>query len=393
MKWGGTLGSGGECLGRRPALDGVRAVAVAAVIAQHLGMPWLANLGVLLFFTLSGFLITTLLLEEAEANGRVSLLRFWGRRALRLLPALAALVAVVGGYCLVVPGFLFGRPTLDGVPWVLGYAANWRIAGGHSLGLFQHLWSLAVEEQFYVVWPLLVVLLAAREPGRGRERAVLLMSVAGVLAVFVQRAVLMPGAVDGSLISRTDAVADQLLVGCALAAVWRLLHGRPLRWRRAVAWGLLGAAAAGHVWLAGAPVSRPFPAALTTSGGYVALALANAALIAHVVVHRGGPVARLLAWRPLVAVGRRSYGLYLWQLPAIGFVAYYVSLGPLVKGVVAVPLSLALAWLSFRFVEQPFLRRQERLRPAAAAEPAAAEPAPSAPPWPAPAVPQLTGGG
>ena len=372
-------------LGRRPALDGIRAVAVGAVLAQHLGMPWLANLGVLLFFTLSGFLITTLLLEEAEANGKVNLLQFWGRRALRLLPALAVLVAVLGGYCLLVKDFLFGPPTLDAVPWVLGYVANWRIAAGHSLGLFQHMWSLAVEEQFYLAWPLLVAFLAVRSPGRGRERTVLFLSVAGIIAVFAQRAILMPGPVDGARISGTDVIADQLLVGCALAAVWRLVQARALPWRREVGWGLLALGAAAHAWLAGAPVKRPFPAVASTSGAYLALAFANAALIAHVLLADRSPVTRALAWRPLVAIGRRSYGLYLWQLPVIGFVAYYVSLDTLTKTAVSVPIVLAIAWLSYKFVEQPFLRWKDRLRPARQPVEPVAAPA-SAPVGPSPAL-------
>lgn len=367
-------GSGAESaparLGHRGALDGIRAVAVTAVVLQHLRVPWLANLGVLLFFTLSGFLITTLLLEEAAGGGRISLLRFWGRRALRLFPALAVFLGVVTAYCLIDRRFPFSPPTLDAIPWALGYAANWRLVQGHSLGLLDHLWSLAVEEQFYLVWPLIVALVAAKGRERSREVTVIVVSLAGMVAVAVQRGVLMPGPVNPLRIAGADVIADQLLLGCALAGAWRLMTEHP-GWRRpAVGWGALVVAAAGHLWLAGAPVKRAFPAGLSTTIAYVVLALANGALILHVLLCERSPIAWSLSRRPLVAIGRRSYGLYLWQLPVIAFVSYYVTPDGIGRAAVAIPATLAIACLSYQFVELPFLRRKDRLR--SAPEPAEA---------------------
>ncbi len=300
-----------------PALDGLRAVAVVGVMLFHGGISWMPGgfLGVDVFFVLSGYLITTLLLRERVGTGRIDLRAFWVRRLRRLLPALLVLLAVVA----VASPFLLDpaqRTTLrgDGLA-ALGYVANWRFVvteqsyfSGTPSPL-RHLWSLAVEEQWYVAFPV-VVALALR---RGRRAPQLLLAglVAATAASVLWMAHLAAGAFD---LSRayygTDARAHSLLVGAILAVVaaqWPL-H----RLRRTLALGgLLGAGG-----VAAAYLFVHESDAWMYRGGFLALALATAALVAGIALPRPeNRLARVLAVRPLVAVGKVSYGLYLWHWP------------------------------------------------------------------------------
>ena len=210
---------------RNPALDGLRGVAVAAVVVNHLRPHALPGgwLGVDIFFVLSGYLITTLLLREHEQRGRLDLGRFYSRRARRLLPALFLLlgvVAVVARFSPDEPGFTGLRG--DGFA-ALGYVANWRfIATGASYfntfapSPLRHLWSLAVEEQFYLLWPLVLILVLRRHGPRAVGVTAVVLALASATAMAV-----MYG--SGAHISRiyfgTDTHAHSVLIGCALAAI------------------------------------------------------------------------------------------------------------------------------------------------------------------------------
>ncbi|HLZ37365.1 MAG TPA: acyltransferase, partial [Mycobacteriales bacterium] len=174
--------------GRLRALDGVRGLAVLAVLFFHAGMPWAHGgfLGVDTFFVLSGYLITVLLLREWRETGGVSLRRFWARRARRLLPALLLVLAALAAYAATLPTEV--RPRLRGDALAtLGYVANWRfIFSGQSYfdqfsqpSPLRHMWSLAIEEQFYLVWPLVVF--ACLRLGRGRRRILVGVAAAGVV--------------------------------------------------------------------------------------------------------------------------------------------------------------------------------------------------------------------
>lgn len=344
----------------QPALDGVRAIAVAAVLVFH-GYPgWLPGgfLGVDAFFVLSGFLITALLLGEREHTGRIGLARFWGRRARRLLPALLlVLVAVV----------LLGRFTLapEELPGLrrdalaaLGYVANWRMVyrGGDyfaqtaATSPLQHTWSLGIEEQFYLGWPLLLILLLRR------RAAVLAAAVTGAVASGVACALLYrPGGDPGRVYYGTDTRAGALLLGCALAV---LLSGRAVgaQLRRAVA----VAGALGTVTLAWAWLHAGGADAWLYRGGLTGLGLAVAAVLAHLVTAPGGVAARLLSLLPLVWLGRVSYGVYLWHWPL--FLALTADrLGFAGPGLFAVRVAATLlaAAASYYLVEQPI--RQGRL--------------------------------
>src|SRR5918992_2342578 len=213
-----------------PGLDGLRALAVIAVLLYHAELSWLPGgfLGVEVFFVISGYLITALLLTEWWQHGRVDLKRFWIRRARRLLPALYLLLAVTLAYAvLFLPGEVAG---LRGdVIAALGYVTNWYLVLGNesyfeAIGrpsLLKHLWSLAVEEQFYLLWPPVLALGLGVGATRWRERRVLLVALAGAAASALLMALLYRPEVDPSRIYfGTDTRATGLLIGAALAFAW-----------------------------------------------------------------------------------------------------------------------------------------------------------------------------
>jgi peptidoglycan/LPS O-acetylase OafA/YrhL len=331
-------------LGHRPGLDGIRGFAILLVLADHSGIAIASgagNLGVTIFFVLSGFLITTLLLEEHARCGRVSLRRFYWRRALRLLPALGALLATVA-----VVMTLAGRADEiagDVVP-ALFYFMNWSVAAGNNPGLVGHTWSLSIEEQFYLVWPL--ALLAILSVGRGRLAWVSGILVAAALSSIVLRIHFFaePGGYYRAF-EGTDTRMDALAIGCLLAVAF---SRRPIR-VPPLLMAALAAAIPVIVWATNDASMATFGFALT--------ALAAAGLVAGAASGRGEKV---LAWRPLAYMGVVSYGLYLWHRPlmqvftdsGLGGVPWAVAL--------MFGLSIGLAMLSRRLVEDPFLRLKDR---------------------------------
>jgi peptidoglycan/LPS O-acetylase OafA/YrhL len=363
-------GSGGRpTIPHVPALDGLRGVAVAGVLLFHAGHLPGGFLGVDLFFTLSGFLITSLLLVEREATGRVDLRRFWARRLRRLLPALLLVVVVAAALAPVVlrDGSLgaFRTQALA----TLGYVANWaEVARARDYwALFDeplpldHAWSLAIEEQFYVVWPLVVLLAARVATPRRAVRAVAVAGIAASLgaAWWVLR--------DGGGITRTyygtDTRVASILVGAALAT-WTTGRvrgpGRAERWASAAGTLALAAVVAswavvdgGERWLYGWGLS------------------AHAALTAAVVAAAAGPAAGLLGRalsRPLVVrTGVLSYGLYLWHWPLYLLLdAERTGLDGWSLTALRLGASYAVAELSHRLVEAPIRSERVRLpRPAA----------------------------
>jgi peptidoglycan/LPS O-acetylase OafA/YrhL len=211
----------------QPALDGLRALAVAAVVAFHLDEQGLTGgfLGVDAFFVLSGFLITTLLVLEFRRHDGIGLLAFWGRRARRLLPALLLLILAVAIFAWIeVPTDELGRLRGDGIAGLF-YVANWRfVASGQSYfdlftspSPFRHLWSLAIEEQFYLVWPL--VTLACLRLARGRLRLLATVAAVGVVGSAVVMAILYEADDPSRAYYGTDAHAHPILVGVLLALI------------------------------------------------------------------------------------------------------------------------------------------------------------------------------
>lgn len=347
---------------RDPALDGLRALAVAAVLVFH-ALP--ASLpggfwGVDLFFVLSGFLIVRLLLDEQAGQGRIALLRFALRRLLRLGPAL--LLMLVGHSLLVVAGRPEAGPRLPAEwGWALSYSGNWARAFGLQPGPeLGHLWSLAVEEQFYLLGPPLLILgLHAAGSGRGlagdAARRLTVAALALALAVAAWRVALQAaGAPVERLYNGLDTRADALLLGAAWALAqrgWPALAG----WRPPA----LLVALAGLGWVAalrGSAWDHPGVYRL----GMPAMALAS--LVGIQAALAGGLGSAWLAHPALVQIGRWSYGLYLWHFPWLLFALDQGAQGTALLGAVALP-AIACAALSFHAVEQPILRRWAPPRP------------------------------
>jgi peptidoglycan/LPS O-acetylase OafA/YrhL len=307
--------------GRVAALDGLRALAVSAVLGFHGGLSFLGGgfLGVDAFFVLSGYLITGLLLAEWRRDGRVDLPAFWARRARRLLPALVVVVVAVAAcaHLLVTP--TEARLVRGDALAALLYVANWRMtwrgtdyfAQTAAPSPLQHTWSLGIEEQFYLVWPLaLVALLRLRRP----RRAVAALCVLGGCASLVAAAVLYrPGGQVDRVYFGTDTRAVALLVGAALAVA--LAGPAPSRRAAPPARASGAVALCGAALLAWAVTHAEGSAVSLYRGGLLAVAIAVAAVIAHAVLVPGGLTARLLSVPPLPALGRISYGVYLWHWP------------------------------------------------------------------------------
>ncbi|CAN5914304.1 acyltransferase family protein [soil metagenome] len=330
----------------RPALDGMRGIAVLAVIAYHLDVPGFGGgfLGVDLFFVLSGALITALLLLEHDVRGRVDVARFWARRARRLLPAVLLLLAVV------VPVARTDIGIRGDALATLGYVANWRFAAqarsyfaeAAALSPLNHMWSLAIEEQFYIVWPLVMGLLA-----RARRRLVTVLVGAAVVSI-ICLAWLFLTSDPSQAYYHTLARAHELVIG-ALAAVVLVRAGQRAQRLRALArtW-LLPAVAV----VVGATAMMGEAGTVYYLGGSVIFSVAVAVIILGLEGPHPSRLRRLLSWRPLVTVGTLSYGLYLWHWPFVVLLRRLGFEGP-VFGVAVVALTAAFAVTSARLVERP----------------------------------------
>ena len=342
-----------------PALDGIRALAVIAVLFYHAGLNiWGGFLGVESFFVLSGFLITALLRAEWQQSGRVDLRAFWMRRARRLLPALFLMLAGT----VVLANVVLDRPAVglrDDILAALGYVMNWRLVLSNQSyfdpsvrpPLLQNLWSLAVEEQFYFAWPLLFI------AGMRflRPAGLLLATIATAFASALLMALLyQPGFDPSRIYYGTDTRVAGLLLGAALAMVWAPWRDQA-RPRRGLGplldtAGLLAGAGliSAYLWL-----YEYHP--LLYRGGFAMTAFGTAVVVAASTHPRACLVPAILGWRPLRWIGQRSYGIYLWHWPIFIVTQPYrdVPIGgwPLV----ALRLAIvgAVAALSYRFVELP----------------------------------------
>jgi len=358
-------------MGYQPGLDGLRAISVIAVICYHAGFGWMHGgfFGVEVFFVVSGFLITSLLIEERERSGRVALRQFWYRRARRLLPALGAVLVTVSTWAAVFGTDEQLSQMRRDLPWSIFYVANW----GQILGdvpyfaagdppLLRHLWSLAVEEQWYLIWPFAFVLLTRRRM-TPTQCAGWLAGIAVAIMAFTfwlhtgGSALLggPPGVFEGSdrtnfMYLSTITRSTGLLLGAAAAFVWR-------PWRTPVA--------AQHVpgrqldvacGLAIGILVCIFGVAAITDG-YVyqwllplvsLLSLAAVLTVVHPAAHGARAV---FSSMPLVEIGRRSYGLYLWHWPIFVFVG--ATDGSVGRFVLGLAVTAVAAELCYQFVETP----------------------------------------
>jgi peptidoglycan/LPS O-acetylase OafA/YrhL len=357
-----------------PGLDGIRAIAVLAVIAYHLNYGWASGglLGVQVFFVLSGYLITDLLVAEYRRHRGIRLGQFWLRRARRLLPALFVVLFVVVGWAT-----LFDRTQLaalrSDLPSSIFYFSNWwfifhhvsyfaRFGPPSPLG---HLWSLSIEEQFYLVWPLLVL---AGLHWIGSRRVLILMTLAVAAASAIEMGLLYAASPNGDptrVYDGTDTRAFALLIGASLA--FALPRNRVFAPITPGATRLLNIV--GGVGLAGIFVMfwhtnqyEPF----LYEGGMVLLAVLTAMVIG-VTIHPGSRLQSILGWEPLRWVGERSYAIYLWHYPVIVLTTPLGVPTSVLRASLQIGATFVLAALSWRYVEQPVRsgalgRQWERLR-------------------------------
>ena len=365
-----------------PGLDGLRAIAVMAVLLYHANLSWIPGgfLGVEVFFVISGYLISALLLAEWRQKGTINLKDFWLRRARRLLPALYVLLVVTLTYAVVfLPGEVAGLRAE--VLAAVGYVTNWYLIFGQqsyfeSVGrpsVLQHLWSLAVEEQFYLIWPIVLAVGLGMGTVWRRQRLVLMVALVGATASAVAMAMLYDPGVDPSRVYfGTDTRATGLLCGAALAFLWTPGD----KYRSADKWASLRSLGPDRLrrrWWPAVPLLLDFVgiAALFAlvlfglmlgefepflyRGGFVAVALATAFLIAVVVHPRSWMVSRLLGSAPLRWLGVRSYGIYLWHWPVymVTRPQLDVPFGGLPLLALRLSITIVLADISYRLVETP----------------------------------------
>jgi len=340
-------------LGQRKSLDGVRGLAILFVLLFHVpNLPFGGGfIGVDLFFVLSGFLITTLLIEERRENGDIRLKAFYVRRALRLLPALAVMLAVMVGLAAAFDPPAEAAAARTSALMTLFYSANWFLAyKAFPFAGLSATWSLSVEEQFYLVWPILLIgLLRMRASARVRSMVVL----AALLLSAGLRAALWKSSGFERVFFGSDTHADGLLAG-ALAA---LLLSQGVVPRS----GLLNGVAHGVFvvllvfvrwgWLADASVLQ---------GGLLALNLGMAAMIVCLVQSPGPLLRGVFEFAPLVWLGRISYGVYLWHMVVYGIPGRIPWLHGRCPWPATIALTVAVAAASYHLLERPLLRFKRR---------------------------------
>lgn len=352
-----------ERFGYRPAIDGLRALAVVAVMLYHADVVFAPGgfLGVDLFFVLSGYLITTLLILEWRASTTVDFRQFWARRARRLLPALFMVLAVVSVYQATLASYTQNSKFRGDAFATLAYVANWWFAFSDQSyfddfdapSMLRHAWSLGIEEQFYILWPL--VMLVGMKVLRLKPMGWLVGLLgaawisAGLMLVLYQ-----PGEDTSRVYYGTDTRAQALLIGAALAFVLQHLDLERVRRRSVEVMGVVALA----VFVALCVFVHDTDGWMY-QGGYLLAAVAAAGAIAATSTARPNHIGQLFANGPAVWIGQRSYGLYLWHWPIFILISTHTDLTGPAGVVVKFGLTAAVAMLSYQLLEMPI--RQRRL--------------------------------
>jgi peptidoglycan/LPS O-acetylase OafA/YrhL len=337
----------------RPSLDGLRTLAVYLVLCFHAGVFW-ANggfIGVDLFFVLSGFLVSSILLEEITSTGKLQIGAFYARRVRRLLPA-ALFVVITTSFV-----FLLVAPIVRRLPWVgdaqasLLYVANWRFlsqsgdyfAGGDvAQSPFLHFWSLAVEEQFYLIFPLLLIgLFWARK----RWAPALVVGVTGLMLASIAAQLFWATRDSDHAYYGTDARIYQPLAGVLAAIAWRRLASRPRALRQA-----------GWVFLALLLVTASSLVPWSPSVRGLVATIAAAGLILSTMTRTTPGLDRVLSLAPLTWLGRISYGTYLWHWPVLLLIRAGIDAPAWVDAMLTAAIATGLAALSFELLENPVRR-------------------------------------
>jgi peptidoglycan/LPS O-acetylase OafA/YrhL len=352
--------------GRFGPLDGLRGIAVAAVFCYHAGISQVPGglLGVDLFFVVSGYLITGLLVGEHDRTGGLSFANFWGRRARRLLPAMLIMLAVV----VLVWRFTATASVLLGLQRdavsTLFYFANWHFAfAGQSYfdhlsapSPLLHMWSLAVEEQFYLLWPLVVwVVMRNRTAAAGRRVLRVVCLIGTALSTLTLVVMTMTGGDLSRIYYGTDTRSLALLVGALLALYQPLDSAAPSKFVARAGFAVLGlAGAVGLVWCF---LKVPGQSSFLYHGGFLVVAILGAAVLAGLVGAPRGPLAALLIFPPLRQLGRISYGVYLWHWPVILFLTHArTGMGGNWLLALRAATTITIAALSWTLIEQPVQR-------------------------------------
>lgn len=349
--------AGPRSMGYQPGLDGLRAISVIAVVLFHAGFPWMRGgfFGVEVFFVVSGYLITSLLLDEREKQQRISLEQFWMRRARRLLPALLAMLAAVAVWAALLGSDEQQSTLKRDLPWSLFYVGNW----GQILGsapyfssadppLLRHLWSLAVEEQWYLIWPVVFIGAMTIGAGRLRSRGVAFIGISATAMILTS--VLHGHVSDNALYLSTFTRSSGLLLGAGCAFVWRPWRSAtPSEYRGRRLDPIGGGALALLVCIMGAA---------SLEAGYLyqwllpLVSILAMVVIAVVVYPAAHGMRAILSWKPLVEIGRRSYGIYLWHWP-IFVVGHVYHSGSWPKFIVAIACTAAVSEVCYRWIETP----------------------------------------
>ena len=358
---------------RLTQLDGVRGLAMLIVFVYHCGLQWAKGglLAVDVFFVLSGYLITGLLLSENRRTGTIAFGRFWGRRAVRLLPAMLVMVTTVMLlWRLTAPTAELPAVRSDVIGALL-YIANWHFAlaganyftHGLTPSPMLHMWSLAVEEQFYLLWPLIFWAATRHRTQQGALKAIRLTSTLGLLASSALMATLsLHGVSPSRLYYGTDTRATALLTGTLLATLVPLTpptpttpHAARRAHQKATLLGALGCL--GAIWLLYYMHTADGQAPWLYRGGFLLIAALAASIIAGAVAAPNGPLAITLRFPPLRALGRVSYGAYLWHWPVILYLTH-ARTGLSGNNLLAlrIAVTVTLAALSWNLLEQPLQR-------------------------------------